>query len=85
MSDASPDGIEFSQFTADIPMILQSTWLIDDSAWQEQIVDMLAGPFNQYDACVNGLCVNTLTTEQVLDVFTDTPLSVEHNVWGSNW
>lgn len=35
------DALEFESFMDDIPQLLQSAWLIDDSAWQEEIDQML--------------------------------------------
>ncbi len=36
-SEGSADAIEFSAMYEDVPTVLQSFWLIDDSAWQNEI------------------------------------------------
>ncbi|GAA0181361.1 hypothetical protein SH2C18_39040 [Clostridium sediminicola] len=36
-SEGSADAIEFSAFYDDIQIVLQSVWLIDESAWQDEI------------------------------------------------
>jgi|GEM_PF-2392055 len=36
-NENTPDALEFASLYESVPMILQSFWLIDDSAWQEEM------------------------------------------------
>ena len=46
-NEGTKDAEEFAALYEEVPLVLQNVWLIDDSAWQEQIQ---VGPFTKNDA-----------------------------------
>ena len=62
----SADGNEYEGFISDIPMVLQSVWVIDESKWQKEIdtndvnePQGLGIPFAKEDATLNGIQLGT--------------------------
>lgn len=52
-NEGTDDAIEFASFYESIPTVLQSFWLIDDSAWQQK----LNGIFNEMDTHLTKLYI----------------------------
>jgi len=83
-SPGSEDDIEFLTLYEDVPQILQSVWVLDESLWQELINNpTYAAGFFQYDARIEGSFVGQSTKEETLATINEEHISYEETIWGA--
>ncbi|MBN2878580.1 MAG: hypothetical protein JXN65_03025 [Clostridia bacterium] len=81
----SEDALEYTEFIADIPLILQNVWLLDESKWQQQINPQMNAsmPFTAVDAIVNGVMLGSDKDTFIASLGGITPLITESYVMGA--
>ena len=85
-SQGSQDDVQFQTLYNDIPMMLQSAWVIDESQWQ--MITMppvlsIGTPFTQDDAYIGSLYIDIATTADTLATISETPSNIETITWGA--
>ena len=85
-SQGSPDDVEFNSFYEEIPHILQSVWVIDESLWQFQTtppVIPLGAPFAESDAYIDSFYIGQASVTEVTAAISETPYDIESITWGA--